>query len=389
MMSLLWMWFRGYVTIRLRGPGIERLFNKAAEEKIALFKIERLTSDVVIARLGIKEFCRLRPLLWGTQINLSILDKHGGPFLIHRLKQRGFLALGLLLSLLIVVYLANFIWFIEIEGNETISLGTLRVAAEDLGLKTGIARSGFEPRQIETALLKRFPVLAWVQVNVEGVKVSIQLAEREALSFEDGGAGHLYARADGVVTEIRVLRGTAQVEIADTVRKDDILISGVYYDGRGRKQFGAAQGVVKARVWYQGVGEAPLIKWEPIKTGREHRQYLLTIGPLTIPIGRSYPQETHLKEIKGWGLSLGSAMVPVKWSRVDYQEVRYEARTVPLEEANNTAYDLAWKSLIGHGIDREDMLEERRQQDLMVDGEGIRVTIWVEILEDIGQFFSQ
>ena len=51
MTSYGWMWWQGYVTVRLRGPGLERLLNKIADLDIGLHKVERLTADVIIIRL--------------------------------------------------------------------------------------------------------------------------------------------------------------------------------------------------------------------------------------------------------------------------------------------------------------------------------------------------
>ena len=98
-MTSSWMWWQGYVTVRLRGPGLERLLNNMVERDILLQGVQRLTGDVMIIRLKVKDFYRLRPLLWGTQINVSILDKHGAPFLFGRFRLRVFLAVGLMLSL--------------------------------------------------------------------------------------------------------------------------------------------------------------------------------------------------------------------------------------------------------------------------------------------------
>ena len=159
-MTSLWMWWQGYVTVRLRGPGLERLLNKMAELDIVLQRVRRLTGDVVIIRLKVKDFRLLRPLLWGTQINVSILDKHGAPFLLGRFRLRAFLAIGLMLSLLFVMYLSNFIWFIEVGGSQTLPMEALKGAVWDLGLRAGVVRSTIEPRAIEAELLKRFPVLA-------------------------------------------------------------------------------------------------------------------------------------------------------------------------------------------------------------------------------------
>lgn len=383
------MWWQGYVTVRLRGPGLERLLNKITDLDIALHSVERLTADVVIVRLRVRDFRRLRPLLWGSQINVSILDKHGAAFLLRKFRLRAFFALGLVISLLFILYLGNFLWFIEVTGVETLPMEDLKAAVEELGLRTGVVKSTIESRVIEAELLKRFPDLVWAEVRLNGVKAEIHLAEGDGLDLAHTTSGHVYAARDGVVTEVLVLRGTPQVEEGNTVRQGDLLISGVYYDARGQRQLGAAQGIVKARVWYEGVGEGALSRWEPVQTGRNHLQYALSIGPITIPLGRSYSRESHLLERREWHLYLGRAMVPIHWSRIDYKEVEWVRVLVPSLEAETEAYNLAWESLTAQGVREEDVLEERHRSDFLVDGEGIRVTVRVEVREDIGLFLSQ
>ena len=58
------------------GTGFERLLNKIADLDIVLFQVERLTSDVVIARLRVQDFRRLLTLVRDSHISVSILDKH-------------------------------------------------------------------------------------------------------------------------------------------------------------------------------------------------------------------------------------------------------------------------------------------------------------------------
>lgn len=382
-------WWQGYVTIRLRGPGVERLLNKMAESGMILHKAERLTTDVVIARISVHDFLRLRPLLRGTQINVSVLDKHGIPFLLRKFRLRVLLAIGFVFSLLFVIYLSNFVWFIEVVGNETVPMESLQLTLENLGLRSGVARSTVRPRAIEVELLKGFPILAWAQVDVKGVKVEISLTEREGVEREYAMPGHVYAALDGVVTEVLVLQGTARVREGNTVRRGDLLISGEYYDARGKKQFGAAQGVVKARVWYEGVGEGALTRWEPVPTGVTRRKYTVTIGSITIPFRKSYGSDTHVATTKEWQLSLGRAMVPLSFARIDYQEVEYVKVSVPRVEAEQAAYHLAWESLTRQGVQAEQVREERQRVDLLADGDGVRLTLQVEVLEDIGRFLSQ
>jgi similar to stage IV sporulation protein len=393
MTQLLWLWWQGYLTVRLRGAGIERLLNRASQVGVALFRVERLTSDVVLVRMAARDFRLLRPLLReavnGPRISVSVLDRHGLPFVLRRFRRRSFLGVGLGLAVLAVFYLANFVWFVQVFGNQALAVEAIKTAVEDAGLRMGIPRSSLDPARIERKLLESLPDLVWVQVKNRGVRVEVHVVERDEAESGEQRAGHIYAKQDGLVTELLVLQGTAQIREGDTVRKDDLLISGMYYDHQGRRQYGAARGIVKARVWYEAVGEASLVRWEPLRTGRRRSRYLLTVGPLTIPIGRSLPRENHLVTSRTWQLYLGTAMAPVSWTRLDYEEVEWETVPVPAAEAEQNAYELAWESLLAQGVDRERVLVEKRAVENLADGNGIRVTVRVEVLEDIGRFSGQ
>jgi hypothetical protein len=82
-------------------------------------------------------------------------------------------------------------------------------------------------------------------------------------------------------------------------------------------------------------------------------------------------------------------MVPIRWTRLEYQEVERVSIRVADQEAERAAYALAWESLMAQGVSREAVLEERHRTDLIIDGDGLRVTVQVEVQEDIGLFLSQ
>ena len=84
MSSFMWLWWQGYVTVCLRGAGIERVLNRAAQAGVAMLKVERVTSDAVLAGAA-EDFRRLRPCSGSPPMgrkSASILDRHGLPFLL-------------------------------------------------------------------------------------------------------------------------------------------------------------------------------------------------------------------------------------------------------------------------------------------------------------------
>lgn len=381
-------WFRGYVTFRLKGPGLEKLLNKIAALDIVLWEIERLTSDEVIARLELAEFRRLRPLLRGSQVKLTIFDRHGLPFFLKRIRPRLFFLGGMLCCLVLIIYFAGFIWFIEISGGESLPSSELEALAKEAGLYVGVKKKAFSPQKLETKLLTRFDSLVWAQVVIKGVKTEIKLVERTQPEVDHATQGHIYADKAGLITEILVLRGTVRVQEGETVQKGDLLISGEYYDAKGQKQFGRADGIIKARVWYRSFGEAAFREWEALKTGVRHNRYLLRLGPFVLPLGKSRSLSNHLKSEKEWCLSLGRAMFPLAWTKVVYEEVQYFAKPLSQEAARKLALQAAWQRLRDAGIEGQRILQERVVEDPILDQDGLRISLFVEVKEEIGEFLA-
>ena len=66
----------------------------ASRHGIKFWGIERLTTDIMIGRIGVQQFKTVRPLLWNQGVSAAILDRRGLPFAFHKLGQRVFSSLG-------------------------------------------------------------------------------------------------------------------------------------------------------------------------------------------------------------------------------------------------------------------------------------------------------
>ena len=54
MTGSVWTWLIGYLVVRFKGLEVERALNAAAQAGIPLWAVERLTTDIVIARLAVR-----------------------------------------------------------------------------------------------------------------------------------------------------------------------------------------------------------------------------------------------------------------------------------------------------------------------------------------------
>ena len=84
MTAVLWTWFVGYLVVRFKGPNVERVLNAAAQNGIVLWRIERLTTDIVVAPT-VQQFKELRPILREFRVGAAVFERQGFLFILRSL----------------------------------------------------------------------------------------------------------------------------------------------------------------------------------------------------------------------------------------------------------------------------------------------------------------
>lgn len=255
----------GVVTVQVKGPRLEEFINRCAARGIQLWKTERPVPGMLIANMRARAFRVVRHLARHQGWELRIVDRYGFAFYLHALLGRRAFVAGGVLALVAWYILSLFVWFVDVEGLETVPVERVRAAAAAAGLQRGRLVGALDRDVIANAVLLEVDELIWAAVEVEGTRVILRVAERTRVDPSLlPGPGHLIAAWDGVVTHVTVLSGTPLVEPGSVVRKGDLLISGMLQPGtveyRERVEAGElpvirAAGSVRARVWREAVVE--------------------------------------------------------------------------------------------------------------------------------------
>ena len=111
----------GYARIVIEGYFIERLMNLCLKNGIVLWNSKRKKVTILEINVGIKDFRNLIKLAKQSKCKVKIKQKRGLPFIFNRYKKRKIFALFLVIVIIGIISLSNFIWNIEIRGNQIIS----------------------------------------------------------------------------------------------------------------------------------------------------------------------------------------------------------------------------------------------------------------------------
>lgn len=211
----------GYATISVEGYFIERFINICISKNILLWNMKRKKSSFLFTNIAIKDFKKIKQIAKTTKCHVKIEKKKGLPFLLHRYKKRK-IFIGLLIAITLIIFaLSNFVWNIEITGENNISKEELLNELNQYGLKTGILKTKVNTKEIINNIRLNRDDIAWVGMKIKGTNIIVEVVEADKKPdiVNENEYCNIISDKEGVITKINVQNGTALVKVGDIVTK--------------------------------------------------------------------------------------------------------------------------------------------------------------------------
>lgn len=269
MVLRLWDKLKGILEIEITGIAVERFLNLALQEGIILKDIVWLSPTKVRAYVLLEDIWYLRPIARASRCRFHIRRRMGLPFYLARALKRKILVIGAVIFIIAFYILCNFAYYVGVDSPYEIGpqdMAQVLEIAERQGIKEGRLIWTMDFRQAEKEIMKQKSDLVFCGIERTGTKITINIVKRTVPAEDDKKLpyGHIFAKEDGVIEEILIIRGTAKVKRGDPVAAGQLLIAG--FDQNGPV---TASGVIRASVWYQGYGECPLSETLRQNTGQK------------------------------------------------------------------------------------------------------------------------
>jgi len=389
---------RGSVSLEVTGAFPERFLNLCAQRRIAFWGVERPEEHILrltVAWKDRKELCEL-----GKRAGCTVRELHvrGAPAFLLRFRRRYALLVGLAFTVLAVSVLSRFILLVDVEGNQRVPTAVILTELARQGLKPGVYGPGLATREISSAALLKLDGLAWMTVNVHGIRAQVMVRERvkEMEPVDRSILGDIVAEAPGIVTHIEAWAGDPAVEEGATVVPGDVLIRGsmrldppqyseeapIYVPVR-------AMGKVEGRTWRRLQASIPLTAQVKTATDDEKSFWSLTFLSQRVNFYQNsgIPFERYDKITKTWNLTLpGGQTLPLALRRetcraytLTQAQVDPGAAQAMLEEQ----LERRLEELLGESgeVTRQDFSAVQRDGMLIV-------TLRAECSEELGRFQS-
>jgi len=385
MFERLRIFWQGRIFFLARGEQLASFLNLVLKDGVVVYHTQK-SERGMRAQVKLTDFRRMRRAARKTHTRVHIMAKYGWPFIAARWWRRKGLLTGIAIIALVLTILSQLVLSISVTGNQNVVTTEVLDRAEKLGLKTYAYSKDLDLNQIAKTLQEQLPDAAWIGVERNGTGILIKVSEKKRPIIPEE-VGNLVATHAGIVKEIMVIQGIAQVHEGETVRAGQVLITQALNPGapsspaapnatannsksvKPTPPASIARGFVRARVWYSSDKQVPLVEDKVEESGKFAMGWGIKFGSRVIMVTTpDSPFEKDNTEVTSHSLKpWRNWRFPVEVIRVKYKELKNvhfersvaEARQLAEEAARTDVQkNDAWR--FGCGRKREDSSQQFR-----------------------------
>lgn len=220
----------GYLKVEVNGFAPERFMNLIISNDIVVWDVVT-TEKGYIFFTGRKNLLKMKPFLQKTNVKISILEKHGLPYIIKKSKKRMFFLCGFLLCGVYIFIMSLFVWEVKVVGEDRLVAKEILKHIEKEYIPLGTRIKDVDCNKLEEKLRKDYEEISWISCNLKGTTLTVSLEEGISVdeNEENQKACDIVASKDATIVKMITREGTPVEKVKNEVSKGDILISGTIY----------------------------------------------------------------------------------------------------------------------------------------------------------------
>ena len=241
----------GSVLVDVKGVNLDVFLNRVIQAGMYVSHVTKVDDKNLKFRIACHNLDKLIALFRGSCYTLTVIKFFGAPVVFNFFKKHVGLLAGLSLALLLTILFSQFVWRVEVSGNERLSASEVKHALAELGVSKGKYLGSINSAYLEVKLKQKMPDISLVSLSTRGTTVIVNLIETVKLELGDEDVSlPIRASHDAQITSILVLEGTAVVRVGDSVVAGQVMIQPYTITDTGEIISCNARGEVVANVWY-------------------------------------------------------------------------------------------------------------------------------------------
>ncbi len=221
--------FASKYTLKVEGLNIEKLITLLLAKGIVLYAIDRVSKNLVFLQTNRNSLRKLFDINKKLCYNITVVKVSGLFGLLHICKSHiAFVITAcILISLLIVS--RQYVWRIEVLGVDDASQ-VLQVV--EPYARVGMSKSQLDCDKIGQVVKLNIDNIALASVSYQGTTVIINIEQK--IKAQELNPSGVYAKANGVITSIRLVSGTLLCKVGDVVSEGQLLVAPYIINGESK-----------------------------------------------------------------------------------------------------------------------------------------------------------
>lgn len=193
------------------------------------YKKLSFSKDDIILTVSFIHKRNLREILDKENVSYEVLKKSSAVSAFTGYKKRIGIIFGLVFSLIMIFFLTNIVLRIEIEGNVDVTEDKIISMLNTCDITYGKYIPSLDLRKAEKKLLSLSDKFTDVHLRSSGFRIIVSVDEgvTDIDTVSDTKASNIISLYDAQITSVKVYSGLLLPMKGDTVRKNEILISGI------------------------------------------------------------------------------------------------------------------------------------------------------------------
>ena len=258
--------------------------------------------------------------------------------ILSRYRLRFGMFFGLLIFALSVSISSMFIWNINVTGNVNITKEEILSRLDDYGFHIGTFKSISDTKNICDRIVLETGDLSFMSINVRGTVATVVVRERspEEPPQESSSPSNIVAKYDAQIERVEVFGGVCEVSPLQSVKKGQLLISGVIDSAALGYRLVRARGNVYAKTNFFFQAEIPFEEVQKTLTGEKTVKKSIKFFSKSLNLSKNtiIPYEKYDTIVKERKLFLfGIIELPVFVVTTTYEEYAESSVTLSRNEA--------------------------------------------------------
>ena len=284
LLKIIYNYIIGYVNITIEGLFLERFINICISKKIFLWSSKREKSTVLHTNINILDFKQVREIARKTKCRIHISGKKGIPFLFKKYKKRKIFFALLFILIVLIIISSQFVWNIEVRGNEKISTQEVILNLEEAGLKVGEWKNNINLADVINEVRLKNSNISWIGIELKGTNAIVEVAEAlekpKLINYDE--ICNIIANKPAIIKKINVQSGIPVVKAGDTVNEGDILVSGKMEGKWTEARFVHSMADIEAIVKYEKTKKMYFEQENEVRTGNVENKYAIKFNNFQI-----------------------------------------------------------------------------------------------------------